>query len=230
MPNVQPAVDVFTAEIKLLEESFERDLRKLTIKLKQMSDTELIKATSQLNFFQEIVDRGYGSALDTFDGEYTKMLAAAVREARKRGIDPLAGASVEGLQVLRDMDYERLLGRASTYASELQTQLFRGVYGGSSISQITGQLAGTSLASHQLNVMAYDGLKIFDDMSRYRLFKGQDVRWTYVGPQDAFTRDECQSTHSNEPEKGYTESAASSSDTPFGTRGGFNCRHSWEIK
>ena len=104
MPNVQPAVDVFTAEIKLLEESFELDLRKLTIKLKQMSDTEVIKATSQLNFFQEIVDRGYGSALDTFDGEYTKMLAAAVREARKRGIDPLAGASVEGLQVLRDLD------------------------------------------------------------------------------------------------------------------------------
>ena len=95
MPNVQPAVDVFTAEIKLLEESFERDLRKLTIKLKQMSDTELIQATSQLNFFQEIVDKGYGSALDKFDGEYAKMLSAAVKEARKRGIDPLAGASVE---------------------------------------------------------------------------------------------------------------------------------------
>ena len=142
MPNVQPAVDAFTAEIKLLEESFERDLKTLTVKLKKMTDTELIQATSQLNFFQEIVDRGYGEALDKFDGEYTKMLAAAVKEARNRGIDPLAGASVEGLQVLRDMDYERLLGRASAYASELQAQLFRGVYGNSSISQITSKLSG----------------------------------------------------------------------------------------
>jgi len=230
MPNVQPAVDTFTAEIKLLEESFERDLKKLTVKLKKMTDTELIQATSQLNFFQEIIDRGYGEALDKFDGEYTKMLAAAVKEARKRGIDPLAGASVEGLQVLRDMDYERLLGRASAYASELQVQLFRGVYGGSSISQITNKLSETKLASHQLNVIAYDGLKIFDDMSRYAVFKGADVKWIYMGPQDAFTRDECQSTKDNEPKDGYTESEASSSDTPFGVRGGFNCRHSWEIK
>tara|TARA_R110000803_G_scaffold70717_2_gene133733 strand:+ start:11264 stop:11956 length:693 start_codon:yes stop_codon:yes gene_type:complete len=230
MPNVQPSVDVFTAEIKLLEESFERDLKKLTVKLKKMTDTELIQATSQLNFFQEIVDKGYGSALDKFDGEYTKMLATAVKEARKRGIDPLAGASVEGLQVLRDMDYERLLGRASFYASELQAQLFRGVYGGSSISQIASSLSGTSLASHQLNVMAYDGLKIFDDMSRYAVFKGEDVEWTYIGPQDGFTRDVCKSTKANEPKDGYTESGVSSSETPFGTRGGFNCRHSWEIK
>ena len=229
MPNVQPAVNTFTAEIKLLEESFERDLKALTVKLKKMTDTELIQATSQLNFFQEIIDRGYGDALDKFDGEYTKMLAVAVKEARKRGIDPLAGASVEGLQVLRDMDYERLLGGASVYASELQTQLFRGVYGGSSISQITSNLSGTSLASHRLNVMAYDGLKIFDDMSRYAVFKGADVKWTYIGPQDEFTRDECKATKFSEPKDGYTESEIPS-DTPFGTRGGFNCRHSWEVR
>ena len=230
MPNVQPAVDNFMAEITLLEESFEKDLKVLAGNLKKMSDTELIQATSQLNFFQEIIDKGYVSALDKFDGEYTKMLAAAVKEARKRGIDPLACASVEGLQVLRDMDYERLLGRASSYALDLQAQLFRGVYGGYSSSQITSNLSGTSLASHQLNVMAYDGLKIFDDMSRYAVFKGEDVKWTYIGPQDEFTRDVCQSTKANEPKDGYTESAASSSDTPFGTRGGFNCRHSWEVR
>jgi len=230
MPNVQPAVDTFMAEITLIEESFEKDLKVLAGNLKKMSDTELIQANSQLNFLQELSDRGYGSALDKFDGEYTKMLAAAVKEAKKRGIDPLAGASVEGLQVLRGLDYERLLGKASSYALDLQAQLFRGVYGGSSISQITSKLSETKLASHQLNVMAYDGLKIFDDMSRYTVFKGEDVEWTYMGPQDEFTRDECRSTYANEPKDGYTESEASSSDTPFGVRGGFNCRHSWEIK
>ena len=74
MPNVQPAVNTFTAEIKLLEESFERDLKALTVKLKKMTDTELIQATSQLNFFQEIVDKGYGSALDVF-GEFVDSFA-----------------------------------------------------------------------------------------------------------------------------------------------------------
>ena len=31
-------------------------------------------------------------------------------------------------------------------------------------------------------------------------------------------------------EEGYTEEQVLSSDTPFGFRGGFNCRHSWEVK
>mgnify|MGYP003634436908 FL=1 len=30
--------------------------------------------------------------------------------------------------------------------------------------------------------------------------------------------------------KGYTESEVNSSETPFGIRGGFNCRHSWQIR
>ena len=116
------------------------------------------------------------------------------------------------------------------YADELQMQLFRGVYAGMSPSAIAMSLEGTTLASHQLNVVAYDGLKTFDDMARFKTFQGQDVRWTYVGPQDSVTRPECQATKDKEPKKGYTESEVSSSDTPFGTRGGFNCRHSWMIK
>ena len=117
------------------------------------------------------------------------------------------------------------------YADELQMQLFRGVYAGMSPNAIAASLTSTTLASHQLNVIAYDGLKSFDDMARYKTFQGQDVRWIYVGPNDSVTRPECQSTLGNSKnETGYTESEASSSDTPFGIRGGFNCRHSWRLK
>ena len=230
MASVQPAVDSFISNIQALEREFEKDVTKLTTRMAKMSDTQLISSVSQLNFFQELVDKGYGNALNSFDKEYEKMLAAAISEANKRGIPPLAGASVEGLEVLRDMDYKRLLGRAEMYANELQMQLFRGVYAGMSPSAIATSLESTTLATHQLNVVAYDGLKTFDDMARYKTFQGQDVRWIYVGPQDSATRPECQSTKDREPKKGYTESEASSSDTPFGIRGGFNCRHSWMVK
>ena len=113
---------------------------------------------------------------------------------------------------------------------KLKNNLFRGIYGNSSIAEITNSIRNTGLATHQLNVIAYDGIKIFDDMSRYKVFEGSDVRWTYVGPQDSQTRDECRATKDNEPSKGYTEEEVNSSDTPFGVRGGFNCRHSWEVK
>lgn len=230
MPSVQPAVDTFISEVQALERSFEKDIAKLTTRMARMSETELISSVSQLNFFQELIDKGYGSALNKFDTQYEKMLAAAIKEANKRGIPPLAGASVEGLETLRDIDYKRLLGRAEMYSNELQMKLFRGVYANMSPKAIAASLEGTTLASHQLNVVAYDGLKTFDDMSRYKTFQGQDVRWIYVGPQDSVTRPECQSTKDREPKKGYTESEASSSDTPFGIRGGFNCRHSWMVK
>ena len=231
MPSVQPAVDSFIGEIQALERSFEKDLAKLTTRMAKMTDTELISSVSQLNFFQELVDKGYGGALNTFDSEYEKMLATAIAEAKKRGIPPLAGASVEGLEVLRDIDYKRLLGRAEMYADELQMKLFRGVYAGMPPNAIATSLTSTSLASHQLNVIAYDGLKTFDDMARYKTFQGQDVRWIYMGPNDSVTRPECQSTLGNSKNiTGYTESEASSSDTPFGIRGGFNCRHSWRLK
>ena len=230
MPSVQPAVDSFIGEIQALEKSFEKDIAKLTTRMAKMTDTELISSVSQLNFFQELVDKGYGGALNTFDSEYEKMLATAIAEAKKRGIPPLTGASVEGLEVLRDMDYKRLLGRAEMYADELQMKLFRGVYAGMPPNAIAASLTSTTLASHQLNVIAYDGLKSFDDMARYKTFQGQDVRWIYVGPNDNVTRDECRGTlEDSRNQTGFKESEIPT-DTPFGTRGGFNCRHSWRLK
>ena len=44
-----------------------------------------------------------------------------------------------------------------------------------------------------------------------------------INPSFGFTKE-------NEPKGGYTEEQVLSLDTPFGFRGGFNCRHSWEVR
>ena len=232
MPNVQPSVDAFLGELKTIEKAFDKDLSKLAAKLKTASDTEIINAARQLNLLQELMDAGLVDALDGFDKEYTKMLSAAISEAKKRGIPAFAGASIEGMEVLRDLNYERLLGQFGGYAKELEIGLFRGVYANQSISTITTQLGKTGLISSQLKVIAYDGLKIFDDMARYKAFQGQDVKWVYKGPDDKVTREDCQETLNGEKNKGegYTEKEVNNSRTPFGIRGGFNCRHSWQIR
>ena len=193
-----------------------------------MTDTQLINTTAQLNFFQELIDKGYGKAVDSFMDEYDTLLAKAVAEARRRGIDALAGASVEGLQTLKDLDTAKLLGRANSYSLRLKSDLFGAIYGGQPVSSVIAALEGTGLATHQMNVVAFDGIKIFDDMSRYAVHKGSGVRWSYVGPEDAVTRDACKETKFDEPPKGYKEGNIPL-DTPFGTRGGFNCRHSWMV-
>ncbi|QDP53921.1 MAG: hypothetical protein Unbinned202contig1002_50 [Prokaryotic dsDNA virus sp.] len=228
-PKITPAIETFMADIALMEKKFNADLAKLTKRLQGMSDTELIRTMQEANFFQEVIDAGYGDALNKLDGEYAKVLQEAVKEAKKRGVDVLGTASIEGLETLQELNYNRLIGMGEIYADNLKSQLFQSVYTGGTPADIIAGLGETNLATHQMNVLAYDSLKIFDDTARYKVFQGQDVRWTYVGPIDDRTRDACLNTAGNEPKNGYTEKEVNSSDTPFGVRGGFNCRHSWMI-
>jgi hypothetical protein len=232
MPDpIERSVNVFMVEIKAIEESLLKEITAVSRKMASMTDTQLINATRQLNFLQELVDRGYGSAVNDLMDDYDTLLAKAVREAKRRGIDPLKGASVETLQTLKDLDTASLLGRAEQWGNQMKSAMFSSIYGGQPIRSITAVLAETGLATHQLNVSAYTAMKQFDDLSRYAVFKGEDVKWTYIGPQDKRTRPQCEATAAAEPSDGYTESAVSSDTrTPFGIRGGFNCRHSWMVK
>mgnify|MGYP003122747146 CR=1 FL=1 len=230
MPNdIDKAVESFMSSIQKIEDELKDDLEKLAFKMKDMTETELLKTTRRLNFLQELVEKGYGDEINNLMSEYDVLLAQAVREAKRRGIPPLKSETVEALQQLKDLDTETLLGRANNFSNDLKKLLFTNIYSGTSISEIVSQLGQTNLATSQLNVAVNTGLRQFSDFSRYNIFKGENVRWTYVGPQDSRTRPECQSTNNNEPTNGYTEAQVNGSDTPFGVRGGFNCRHSWMV-
>ena len=227
--NIESTVNSIISNIEKIENELKDDLEKLAYKMKDMTDTEILLTTQRLNFLQELVDKGYGKEINNLMDDYDVLLANAVKEAKKRGIAPLKSETVQALQQLKDLDTEILLGRAGAFSNDLKKLLFTNIYSGTSISEIVAQLGQTNLATHQLNVAVNTGLRQFSDFSRYNIFKGENVKWTYVGPQDARTRPECQSTNNNEPPSGYTEAQVNDTDTPFGVRGGFNCRHSWMV-
>lgn len=232
MAQVQPAVDAFISEIQRADNKFKKDLNKVVSSFSKMSDTELINSMSQLNLLNEIGESGYAQALNRLEGEYAKLLEGAIKEAERRGVTALSGPGLQGLEILKDLNTEQLINQVGTYADTLKTQLFQNLYAGIPPNQIVSSLAGTDLAVHQLNVATYTGIKTFDDMARYKVFQGTGVKWTYLGPLDDRTRDSCRETILNEPKEGYTEEQINSKKvrTKFGTRGGFNCRHSWEVK
>ena len=230
MAQVQPAVDAFISEIQRADNKFKKDLNKVVSSFSKMSDTELINSMSQLNLLNEIGRSGYAEALGRLEGEYAKLLEGAIKEAEQRGVTALSGPGLQGLEVLKDLNTEMLLNQAGMYADTLKTQLFQNLYAGLPPNEIVSSLAGTELATYQLNVATYTGIKTFDDMARYKVFEGTDARWTYFGPLDDRTRDTCRNTINNEPKEGYTAEEVLKLDTPFGIRGGFNCRHSWEVK
>lgn len=229
MANVDDAVVVFTRNIEKANRALLDDLEKVAFNMSKMTEAELVRTTRQINFFQELIDRGYGESVDNLINEYDGLLASAVAEAKRRGIAPLSGASVEALQTLKDLDTEALLGRASMHSSQLKSALFSGIYGGQTTAQVIASLQNIPLATHQINVLATDGIRRFDDFSRVAVFKDSNVRWTYIGPQDDRTRDACKDTKFFEPAKGY-KAKDIPKETPFGLRGGFNCRHSWMVK
>jgi len=224
-------VEQFSSQIGKLETALFADLGKIAQRLDRLSDTELITMIRELNFFQELLDRGYTEAVNGLMDAYEGQLSTIVSEARKRGIGTIKGATVAQLELLQELDTRALLGNANAFANTLTEGLFSGIIAGESPSSIVSRLTETvNLETHQLNVAVHDGFRKFDDIARHKVFEGEDVRWTYVGPVDDRTRDICMDTISNEPAKGYTENEVLTSNTPFGDRGGFNCRHSWMVK
>ena len=223
-------VERFASQIQRVEAALYADLTKVANQLSSLSDTELINTLRELNLFQDLLDRGYADAVNGLIDSYGDNLSRIVKEARKRGIRDIAGATVSQLELLQELDTRRLLGNLSEYADRLTNALFSGIVSGESIGLIIKRISETGpLATHQLNVAAYDSFRQFDDLARYRVFEGANVRWEYVGPVDDRNRDVCRETIENQPSKGYTEAQVKSSNTPFGIRGGFNCRHEWMV-
>ena len=217
-------------QIKNVEQRLLDDLRRVAQELDKFSDTELIQIARELDFFQELLDKGYSNAVNGLMVAYEKDLIRINEEAVARGVKQVAGDSVAQLQLLQDLEVESLLGKASAYANDLKDGLFKGIISGERPSAIVNRLAETiNLETRQLNVAVADGIRQFDDLARQKVFENIDVYWTYVGPQDERTRDICRETKQNEPTRGYTKEQVQSSKTPFGIRGQFNCRHAWAV-
>ena len=233
MPDdIDKAVNSFMNQVKKIEDSLRNDLERLAYRMNDMTETELLLTTKRLNFLQELVDKGYGSQVNNLMDEYDVLLADAVKEAKRRGVVPMKTETVEAIQTLKDLDTEKLLGKARVWGDEMKSVMFVNIYGGASIRDTIEAMGQVNLASHQLNVAVNTGLRQFSDFSRYNVFKGEDVKWIYVGPNDSVTRPECQNTLAdsrNNLNKGFSESEVGSSGTPFGIRGGYNCRHSWMV-
>lgn len=220
-------VETFAKEIGKLETALFADLQRIAQRLDTLTDTELITVMRELNFFQELLDRGYADSVNGLMDAYDGQLESIAAEARKRGIRTIKGATVEQLEFLQQLDTQTLLGRASQFSDELTKGLFQGIVAGESTSDIVRRLAESiNLQTHQLNVAVHDGIRQFDNTARMKVFEDEDVLWVYVGPNDDRTRDICQQALGAGE---VTEANRNNLAAGGSSRGGFNCRHDWMV-
>ena len=230
MAETQSVVNQFIQNIQQTESSFNNNLATVVNGLSGLSDRQLIDAIGQLNLFDELVNAGYGEALNNLENGYGELLQDSINLAQARGIAFTTGEGLQGLQTLQELQTADLLGEAQSHSTKLTNLIFQNLYNGRSADDVVSLLKETKLEDYQLNVAVDTAIKTFDDSARYKVFEGQDVRWTYFGVLDDRTRDSCRETIENEPAEGYTEEQVNNLKTPFGLRGGFNCRHSWTLK
>ena len=232
MAETQSVVNQFIQNIQQTESSFNNNLATVVNGLSGLSDRQLIDAIGQLNLFDELINAGYGNALNNLENGYGELLQDSIALAQSRGIAFTTGEGLQGLKTLQELQTADLLGEAQRHSTKLTNLIFQNLYNGRPSNEVGDLLTQTKLADYQLNVAVDTAIKTFDDTARYQVFKGQDVRWTYFGVLDDRTRDSCRETILNEPKEGYTEEQIKSKKvrTKFGTRGGFNCRHSWTLK
>lgn len=156
-------VDQFMGQIGKLETALFADLDKIARGLNTLSDTELINVIRELNFFQELLDRGYKDAVNGLMDVYEGKISQLAQEARSRGITTIQGATVEQLEFLQELDTKRLLGTAQAFSDDLTQGLFQGIVAGESTPAIVSRLSETvNLQTHQLNVAVHDGIRQFE--------------------------------------------------------------------
>lgn len=81
----------------------------------------------------------------------------------------------------------------------------------------------------RIETEAFTGMINVNNAVKLDAFQNVGVeKYVYVGPRDDKTRDVCMSTLSDpRQETGWTLTEINNSETPFISRGGWNCRHEW---
>ena len=171
-------VNRFMSQIRNIENKLLDDLKAIAKGMDKLTDTELVAIARELDFFQELLDRGYTNAVNGLMEAYEGKIEDIAKEAAKRGITTIQGATIEQIQLLQDLEAESLLGKATTYANDLKDGLFKGIVSGESPSQIVARLGDTiKLETHQLNVAVQDGIRQFDDVARHKVFENEDFMY-----------------------------------------------------
>ena len=163
----------------------------------------------------------------SYDGviQYTKLVAAA---ANVPLVLPENTATI--LSLYKENQVQHILRASDEIAKTITDASLRYGIGEQKIATIISDLEKTvETVGRRIVTEAYTGANIYDRTVKYMQFTNANIElYFYDGPLDSKTRDVCQATL-NDPRQatGWRLIDVQSSQTPFSTCGGYNCRHEW---
>lgn len=227
MPNY---VDNYMNDLSLIQDELMDRLRLLIPRLQELNTRELIEVARGIDFVKEMGALGLGDALDglytSFDGE----IEAAIKRAQVLGVTGISTVNIEAIEFMRLLELEKLGKDYLKFATDLKTELMRGIISGTPARDLSERLFETFgkdkiLTSAQTRVLVNDSFARLSNATTGEVFKDADVLFRYVGPDDDVTREVCsQVLNSTGNVIGYK---LNDLPLPIDTRGGWNCRHDW---
>ena len=229
MPNF---VDSYMDELAVIQDTLMDRLQLLIPRLQELKTRELIEVARTLDFVKEMDALGLGEALDGLYNSFNSEVVSSIKRASKLGISGTATVNMEAIEAMRLLEIEKLGMEYAVFATDLNSELVRGIISGSPARELSERLFETFgkdkvLTSAQSRVLVNDSFARLSNATTGEVFKDADVLFQYVGPDDDVTRDECVAVL-NDPQNqvGYKLEEL---PLPIDTRGGWNCRHDWVV-
>ena len=225
-------------ELKQLQEKFIASIKMFD----NLTMEEKISLAYQMDVFQELQSLGLSDIVDDLTNEYAGILAR-LSDLVPKGVAPL---SLQDIALIAELDAETLLGKAEAYAKEFKSSLIKGFIIGEDTAAIQQRLGDINLASNQTIAAINTARDEFNATATAKLFEDEpETRFKLTDfPLDEKTRDSCRAVIEFQPNEGWTKEEIDNGavsqlvrsvvddfegDYSFIKRGGYNCRHQWEI-
>ena len=230
MPELNPQYIQFEKDVKAL-------LEELTSKIRQggFSDVELAQLASEIDFFEELRNLGFEDLIDEYFDNYDIEIAKILEQAERRGIRNLTNIDIRSLEIVRELDKEYLLGKASAWSKEWQSEFMKSIIRGETIPQTIKNLQEIPLTDAQLGTVLNTAYSDISRTATVEVYKDTpEQRFRYEGGVIPTSSEQCRWLMENQRAEGYTMAEIQVGiETPFGIidesgrQPNFNCIHRW---
>ena len=224
-------------ELDLLEIAFWQRLRIF----ESLNYTQRLQLAIEVDFFQELQEAGLSKVFKRMMTEYGNIITD-LEKYKTKGIAPY---TIKELDLVARLDAEYLLGYAKNYAVQFKSSLIKGYVAGEDYRTIASRLQDSRLKNNQIIAAVTTAKDTYRAVSVAKLFEDEpETRFKLNGIIDDRNRCQCRAVLFNQPESGWTKSEIDAGGATaiarelcpkfegqysFIYRGGFNCRHYWEI-
>jgi hypothetical protein len=217
--------DDLVAQYELEFEAFSTQLKRLLSKFIQ----------SGPHTSAEVAEFFAGSGMEGVATSFVKRYDSVIEYTRAVSVQSgiplvLPDRSLNLLALYKENQIQNILDAANSIKKGVVDASFRYGIGEAKLNTIINELgAVVDSAGRRIVSEAVTGASMYDRTIKMEQFRHADIElFFYDGPYDNVTRDACRGTLMNPKQStGWTMADIQSSETPFITCGGYNCRHEW---